>query len=396
MRTRVLFLGGAYHQIPIIKEAKKRNWYVITCDYLPNNPGHKYADEYYNVSTTDFEGVLDLAKRIKPDYVIAYASDPSAPVAAYVSEQLGLPGNSYQSVKTLSEKDLFRAFLREHGFNTPKFVTITRSDNFDIKLRSLSLPLIIKPTDSSGSKGVRRVDNLDCVNEVIEGVFDYSRNGKLIVEEFIDYNECQMHGDGLVANGELVFTCLGDHHFCSTVNPFVPIATTWPTKHKKEITDLAVKEINRLLKLLKYIIGLINIEVRVDKNGSIYIMEVGPRSGGNFVPQAIQYATGFDMVNSLLDLLTGQEVVIPDKSQKFAAYYAINSDEKGTLERITLEKDISPFIKEFHQYVFPGEEVKPFVGANAALGVILLAFDNREEMDDVIKNIDSLIKVQLK
>src|SRR5690554_5161638 len=105
MSKRILFLGGAYAQIPIIKEAKTRGWYIITCDYLPDNPGHKLADEYYNVSTTDYNGILNLAEKVKPDFVVAYASDPAAPIAAYVSEQLGLPGNSFESVKLLSEKD---------------------------------------------------------------------------------------------------------------------------------------------------------------------------------------------------------------------------------------------------------------------------------------------------
>ena len=109
-QKKILFLGGAYPQIPIIKEAKNRGWYTITCDYLPNNPGHKLADEYHNISTTDFEGILNLAKKIKPDFVVAYASDPAAPTAAYVSEKLGLPGNSFQSVQVLAEKDLFRSF----------------------------------------------------------------------------------------------------------------------------------------------------------------------------------------------------------------------------------------------------------------------------------------------
>ncbi|MFO7841296.1 MAG: hypothetical protein R6V48_03935, partial [Fidelibacterota bacterium] len=121
-KKRVLFLGAAYAQMPIIREAKNRGWYVITCDYLPDNPGHKLADEYYNVSTTDFEGVLYLAKKVKPDFVLAYASDPAAPTAAWVSEQLGLPNNNYKSVQLLSEKDLFRKFLAQNGFNTPKAV----------------------------------------------------------------------------------------------------------------------------------------------------------------------------------------------------------------------------------------------------------------------------------
>ena len=117
---RILMLGGAMQQIPIIRQAKEMGLYVITCDYLPSNPGHTLADEYHNVSTTDLEGVLRLAEGLEIDGIVAYASDPAAPTAAYVAEKLGLPGNPYESVKLCTEKDLFRAFLKEHGFNCPE------------------------------------------------------------------------------------------------------------------------------------------------------------------------------------------------------------------------------------------------------------------------------------
>ena len=97
-------LGGSLYQVYAIKEAVKMGYYVITCDYLPNNPGHQYAHEYYNVSTTDKEAVYELAKRLQVDGVVAYASDPAAPTAAYVCEKLGLPTSPYTSEKFFLRK----------------------------------------------------------------------------------------------------------------------------------------------------------------------------------------------------------------------------------------------------------------------------------------------------
>ena len=105
---KVLLLGGSHFQVPSVKCAKRLGYYTITCDYLPDNPGHKYADEYYNVSTTDKEAVLKLAKDLQIDGIVCYASDPAAPTAAYVAEQMGLPGQPYKSVEILANKDLFR------------------------------------------------------------------------------------------------------------------------------------------------------------------------------------------------------------------------------------------------------------------------------------------------
>ena len=109
---RVLMLGGSLYQTYAIKEAVRLGYYVITCDYLPDNPGHQYAHEYHNVSTTDKEAVLELAKKLKVDGIVAYASDPAAPTAAYVSEKLGLPTSPYKSVEILSKKHLFRQNLQ--------------------------------------------------------------------------------------------------------------------------------------------------------------------------------------------------------------------------------------------------------------------------------------------
>ena len=111
---KILMLGGSLYQTYAIKEAKRLGYYVITCDYLPENPGHQFADEYHNVSTTDKEAVLALAKELHIDGVVAYASDPAAPTAAYVAEKLGLPTSPYKSVEILSNKDLFREFLQKN------------------------------------------------------------------------------------------------------------------------------------------------------------------------------------------------------------------------------------------------------------------------------------------
>lgn len=394
-KKRILFLGGSYAQIPIIKEAKKRGWYIITCDYLPQNPGHKLANEYYNVSTTDKEGVLNLAKKVKPHFIVAYASDPAAPVAAYVSEKIGLEGNPYESIRILSEKDLFRFFLKKNGFNTPNSVSITIDDDAFAKIENLKYPIMVKPTDSSGSKGVSKVNNIDELKKALDYAFSFSRNKRIIAEEFIDNEKGDIHGDGFVINGELFFSCLGDHIYNSTINPFNPTGTTWPTKIDKNVVNTIEKEIAEIIHKTGFKNGPINIEARITKNGTPYVMEIGPRNGGHFVPQAIEYATGFNMVKALLDVLDGKKPEINKDNIKPTAYIAIHSDKSGVLEKLKIDSEIKPYIKEFHQYIQPGEKVKSFQGANAAIGILLLSFHTREEMDYYISNINNFISLQI-
>ena len=154
---RVLMLGGSIYQTYAIKAAREMGYYVITCDYLPDNPGHKFAHEYHNVSTTDKEAVLALAKELKVDGVVAYASDPAAPTAAFVCEKLGLPTSPFKSVEILSKKHLFRQYLEEHGFNVPKARSYKTFEEAEKEIDGFKLPVMVKPVDSSGSKGINKM-----------------------------------------------------------------------------------------------------------------------------------------------------------------------------------------------------------------------------------------------
>lgn len=394
-KKKIILLGGAYSQIPIIIEAKKQGYYVITCDYLPGNPGHKLADQYFNISTTDYEGILRLAKKEQPELVVAYASDPAASTAAYVAEQLGLPGNSYESVSLLSEKDIYRKFLLENGFNSPKYVSITETDSAIDKVANLELPLIIKPTDSSGSKGISIVNDLKKLDEVVDYAIKFSRNKRIIAEEFVDNEICDVHGDGFVVDGNLVFALLGDHIYNKFSNPFNPAGTYWPSSHKEELISNIKNETARIIKLSGFKKGPVNIEARINSKGKIYIMEIGARNGGHFVPQAIQYATGFDMVKAMIDVLNDKPINVPQNFKKYSAYYAVHSDLGGTLKNLSISDKLKGFIKEFHQYISIGDKVNPFLGAGDAIGILLLSFDTREELTHIISTLDKTIKITL-
>lgn len=395
IRKRILFLGGAYSQIPILLEAKERGYYIITCDYLPENPGHKLADEYYNVSTTDRFGILKLAKKIRADLVIAYASDPAAPVAAFVSEKLGLPGNPFESVRILSEKDLFRQYLQDNGFQTPTFIQIKEKDHADEKLKSMKFPLMVKPSDSSGSKGISKVSCKGEINLAIKQAFKYSQNRKIIAEEFIDNEIADIHGDGFVVNGELIFSFLGDHIYCKKPNPFNPIGTLWPSNIKKDFIHMVEKSVEEIIKGCGFNNGPINIEARINSEGNVYIMEIGPRSGGHFVPQAIQYASGFDMVKATLDVLLGNKIIVPKQPTKYSAYYAIHSEIDGELVQLNISNRLKPFIREFHQYISTGESVKSFHGANSAIGILLMTFDSYNEMENTTSKMHQYIDLKI-
>ena len=180
-------------------------YYVITCDYLPTNPGHKYADEYYNVSTIDKEAVLKLAMELKVDGVVAYASDPAAPTAAYVCEKLGLPTSPYQSVEILSNKDKFRDFLQKNGFNCPKAMGFTTYEEALAHIDGFQMPVMVKPVDSSGSKGINKMTDKSQLKDFVEDALKYSRGKRFLIEEFIVKKGHQISGDAFQLMGNWCF-----------------------------------------------------------------------------------------------------------------------------------------------------------------------------------------------
>ena len=124
-------------------------------------------------------------------------------------------------------------------------------------------------------------------------------------------------------------------------------------------------------------------------------MEIGPRSGGHFVPQAIKYSTGFDEVEAILDMIEGRQLSMPDKTGKCSAYYAIHSDYAGKLKHLSLKEDLKPFVKEFHQYHSPYSRIRAFKGANDAIGIVLMTFSNRLEMESIIEKMQSFVTLQI-
>lgn len=185
MQKRVLMLGGSYFQVPAIEHAKAQGHYVITCDYLPDNPGDQFADEYYNVSTTDMEAVLALARRLNVDGVVAYSSDPAAPTAAYVAHELGLPANPREAVQILTDKALWRDFLRENGFNVVRATGCASLEEARAAFADIGPPVMLKPVDSSGSRGVSKIDDAGGVEKAFAYALEHSRCKRVVVEEYL-------------------------------------------------------------------------------------------------------------------------------------------------------------------------------------------------------------------
>lgn len=397
---KILLLGGSAQQIIAIETAKRLGYYTVLCDFLPDNPGQYVADKFYLVSTTDRDAVLEVALQEKIDGVLAYASDPAAPTAAYIAEKLELPGNPYESVEILCNKDKFRKFLKENDFCTPeaKGYADVRDALKDIQGGFFKLPIIVKPVDSSGSKGVSRIDGIETAEPLLEYAMSYSRGHRIIVEEFVEKFGYQIAGDGLSIDGKLVFRYFANDHFdprCK--NPFVPVAASFPYNMPNEVHEKVHATIQRLLTRLGMRTSTYNFDMRIDKDYNVYLMEVAPRDGGNYIPQAIEYATGVDLVECSVKAAMGEYIELPEqiKPQGYWAYYAVHSLKDGALKQVVIDPEVEKaHIVENHLIVKSGDQIHSFVGANSTLGILVMRFDNMEQMIHMIENADEWIQIE--
>lgn len=394
---RLLMLGGSLYQTFAIKEAVKMGHYVITCDYLPDNPGHKYAHEYYNVSTTDREAVLELARKLNVNGVVAYASDPAAPVAAYVCEKLGLPTSPYKSVEILSNKDLFRKFLADNNFNTPKAMGFHSLAEAEKHIDEFNLPVMVKPVDSSGSKGINKLTDWNQLPAFVDDALSYSRGKRFLIEEFIEKQEWQISGDAFSVDGKLVFHCFGNEYYDENgIKDFAPIGESWPFMMDQKYIHVLEDDLQRLISLLNMKTTAYNVEAIVDKEGKIFILELGARSGGSLIPQITKYATGVDMVPYIIKGALGEDCsdLQMKPSNGCWANYMLQSRTSGHFKEIQIDSDFEKnHLVECVHNLKVGDEVEEFKDAGNALGELILKFDSTRQMFDCLKRMDDFIKV---
>jgi biotin carboxylase len=393
---RIMMLGGSYFQMSAIKRAKELGYYVITCDYLPDNPGHKFADEYHNVSTVDREAVLELARKLNIDGILAYASDVSVATAAYVSEKLGLPSNSLRTTEILSRKDLFKSFLQENGFFTPASGSFTDYDSAYEFAKQLGRKMIIKPVDASGCKGITIIEDIKDFRRAYEEAYEYGISKIVIVEEFVEKSGYQYTGDGLIVNGKLIYMGMSKEHFDKSGN-MVPVGESFPAYLEEKIYCEVCKQCQKIFYLLDFKFGTVNLEFFITSDGKIMILEIGPRSGGNLMPDAIKLSSGIDMIEYCIKMAVGDKVpdiVSPSKKENISTYI-LHTLQSGKYFDVHFSDEIKANIVQSDILVEQGQHIEAFKNGGKMLGALLLHYDTTEEMIGKMNNMSDYIKVIL-
>ena len=400
LQKKLLLLGGSRYLLPVIQAAKELGIYTITCDYLPDNVAHKHSDEYCNVSIIEKDRVLEAAKRLNVDGIMSFACDPGVVTAAYVAQELGLPScGPYESVCILQNKNKFREFLTKNGFTVPVAKGYCSVEEAKRDIGLFNWPVIVKPVDAAGSKGVTKVDDPDQLEDSIRYALSFSHCNEFIIEDFIEKKGFSSDSDSFSVDGEMKFISFSSQRFDEGAqNPYTPSAYSWPSSISDVNQKELAAEIQRLLNLLKMKTSIYNIEVRESINGKAYIMELSPRGGGNRLAEMLRYATGVDLITNAVRAAVGMDT--EDVEQRpYDGYWAeivLHSDTAGVFDKLWISEEIRGNVIEEDIWIGSGEKVGGFSAANEAIGTLVLKFETEARLKEVMSNQTEYVRVLLK
>lgn len=396
---KLMLLGGLRYLLPVIEAAHRHGIHVITVDYLPDNIAHKYSDEYHNVSIIDKDAVLALAQELQIDGIMSFAVDPGVVAAAYTAEVMGLPFQcSYEAACILQDKSKFRKFLADNGFNVPNARGYSEADDALKDVDYFNWPVIVKPVDSAGSKGVTRVDDPADLPAAIAHALDCSPSRHYIIEDFLEKAGFSSDTDSFSVDGDLVFCTFDNQYFDEDAeNEYTPAAYSWPSSLTQDVQDELRRELQRLVTLLDMKTGLYNIETRLCTNGKAYIMEVSPRAGGNRLAEMLKYVTGEDIIERAT-LAAVSEPFQPiargaDETKQHVVEIILHANQSGTFSHLEIAPELRPIIIEEDLWIQPGTQVETFTGANMAIGTLALRADSQEDIASFVNRVHRMINV---
>lgn len=377
MSKKLLILGAGEMQIPVIQRAKTMGLYTIVADMDADAPGMKYADDAVVISTMDKEGILECSKRYKIDGLLT-TSDAPVNVVSYVGEALGLPSMSTEVAAICTNKYLQREKFAENEINVPFFQLCDK--NTDLK-QLKDYPYIVKPVDSSASRGVKKADGEKELQLAVSEALEYSRSGKVIVESFITGKEfsvetyTQNNITTIVNITEKL--CIGeDKGF------FVEDTHIEPARITNKEWVAIESEVRKAIKALHINNCPTHTEIKLNDEGA-FIIEIACRLGGDYITSdLVPLSTGVDMLENLIKIALGENIDVERKLNKCSAVQFLNTENYEKCRAFIDSSDthiIRYEIKEF--------ENKQIKSSLDRLGYVILQADNMSEIETILDNI---------
>lgn len=393
MQKRVLVPNGNYTDIRLIKAFKKMGFYVITSGNAPELLGHKYADEYVAHDYSDKEGMLELAKKLNIDYISACSNDFGVVTAAYIAEKMGLPGHdTFRAAQIIAEKDHFKRFAQENGLQVIPSHYFENFDDAYAFTQTAEYPLIVKPTDLGGGKGVTRINAPAEAADAIRYAFDLSKAKHIVIEPFIEGEQASF--TGFLVKGKVV-TYTSFNEFDAYHNQFLVGYTTSPANDMENVSKVMIEQTEKMAKLLNLADGIFHIQYRM-WNGVPYIMECMRRCLGNYALRGASYLSGIEWEEWIAKSYCGMDCsdipVHSDKDKNVAEYY-IQVPHNGIVKNVRIDPIIDRYTYDSIMQWEPGMQVTN--AKTAMLGFIFMDFPTRELRDEIASKFDQYIVVEM-
>ncbi len=398
---RLLILGAGHYQIPVIRRARALGCHVITLDYLASNPGHALADAHHIVSTVDMDAVLDVARAERIDGVLTYGSDVSAPTVAYVAERLGLSGNPAAVCAALQQKHRFRQFQQDAGLPHPAFVTADSESAFIERLEASAIPrpIVIKPADSSGSKG----QTIAGAGADLAGAFTraraFSRCGIVLAEQFLPGDTLELVGEVFVQNGRLAARQYGHNYFLDEAvapNVRVPVGELIPMAADGGVEAELDRQFQALIDAAGLRAGCLNFD-GVVSGGRVCLLDIGIRNGGNYLDDLIELSTGQDFTAAAIYAALGADYSPAPAAgvPRPMVSYILNSPAAGVFDRVAIAPALEPRVRRLEIFASPGDRVDAYTRGDRGLGIVLLELDSLEQALALLPRLPEVIEVRL-
>ncbi len=388
---KIMILGAGIYQVPLIKKARELGIYTIVVSIPGNYPGFEYADKVYYENTTDYDKILELARGEQIDGIVTAGTDVAVITIGKVCDALGLKGLSFEAAQIASDKMKMKEQYEKLGVRTAKFRYVSLNlEDIKEKTAELAYPLIFKAVDSSGSRGIIRVDNEERFEKALQVVAEVTKKDYFIIEEFLKGDE--FGAQAFIYNGEIQFIMPhGDYVFHG--NTGVPIGHWAPFELSDEIVKDAKEELKKAAVAMKLDNCAINADFILYK-GKTYVLELGGRSGATCLAEMVSLYYGFDYYEKIIRASLGEDVTFESNGGTANAAMLLSSNKTGKIVKIENRNSDDHIVEVQYDYEI-GDQVRQFQVGPDRIGHVIVKGETVEQAKETLMKVLEKIKIEV-
>lgn len=389
---KLLLAGGSHSDIPLIQAAKQLGYHVTTSGNRAQDLGHQYSDAFEPCDYSDPQAVLALARRIGADALCACCNDFSALSCAFAARELGLPGHDDPTTAQIIHlKDHWRLFAQEHGVPSPRAIGCSNIDEVKVATLKLRLPLIVKPVDLTGGKGIKHAFNAGDVMEAAIAAFATSKAKRIVVEEFITGSR---HGlTCILRDGRVVFHFADDELY--HLSQYLVSGACSPTSCSPSAITALIKESERIADLLNLVDGIFHIQFIRNEDGHPVIVEICRRAPGDLYVELVRHVTGAPYAEWIVRASAGLEIanVGPLPPVQCVTRHCLMADQPGIFEGFEFDEDTASRIIDSLIWSKEGDQVKD--PRSHKFGIVFVRHLNEERMRKEASKLQKLLRTRI-